>query len=71
MKNLHTYLAEQRITQAGFAAKIGVTQATVSKLIAGTTKPGLDLAVRIERMTDGAVPVDTWVGPATTEEDVA
>jgi len=27
----------------------------------GKKKPSLDLAVRIERLTDGAVPASSWV----------
>jgi plasmid maintenance system antidote protein VapI len=63
MTKLHTYLTQQGIKQATFAALVGVNQATVSKLCRGVARPGLDLAVSIERVTGGGVPADAWVAP--------
>lgn len=60
MSDLGTYLKENRIRQADFAAAIGVTQATVSKLIAGG-RPSLPLAVAIERTTGGVVRAASWI----------
>lgn len=64
MTHLRTYLSENKITQEAFAATIGVTQATVSKLAARAIGPSLDLAIKIERATSGAVPVEAWQDPA-------
>lgn len=65
MSNLANFLSSSGITQEDFAASIGVTQATVSRLASKKhkMKPGLELAVAIERATDGAVPVTSWVAP--------
>lgn len=60
MTKLSAYLEGARLTQAQFAAKIDVTQATVSKLCAGTMQPGPELAVLIEQHTKGAVRVEDW-----------
>lgn len=59
MMMLSQYLDAENITQAQFAERIGTTQGTVSKLCAGR-RPKWDLALRIERATDGGVPVSIW-----------
>jgi plasmid maintenance system antidote protein VapI len=57
MTALRSYLETNCITQAAFAEKAGLNQATVSKLCAGTINASLPTALRIERLTGGAVPV--------------
>lgn len=74
MSTLDAYLAENRIRQAEFAARVGTSQATISKLINRTVLPSLELAARIERETSGAVMAASWVPPEATpspEKDVA
>lgn len=76
MSDLPEYLTKSGLKQAAFAQRIGVTQATVSKLIARTMLPGLELAVKIEDATGGAVLARSWVAPlpapdAPPEKDVA
>lgn len=61
MEQLATYLAQTGEPQWRFAARVNVKQSMVSRIAKGKAKPGLDLAVRIERATDGAVPVEVWV----------
>jgi len=56
---LSQYLIGHKITQSEFAAQIGVTQATVSRLCSGKT-PSLRLAAKIHDATAGAVPFETW-----------
>lgn len=73
MTDLAKYLDRAKIRQADFAAEIGVTQATVSRLAKGVSIPSLELAVRIERLTGGAVTAVSWfpeadVGPANSED---
>ena len=60
MTHLRTYLSDRGITQEAFAATIGVTQATVSKLATGSIGPSLDLAIKIQKATDGVVTVEAW-----------
>jgi plasmid maintenance system antidote protein VapI len=57
---LTDYLEETGEKQTEFAARVGTTDATVSRLVAGNLRPGLDLALRIERATDGKVPPREW-----------
>lgn len=75
MERLRAYLCENDVRQADFAAQVGTTQATISRLLNGVVRPGLDLAVAIEAATQGQVPVAAWVsGPAVTRnpaEDAA
>lgn len=60
MSDLHAYLTAAEIRQDDFAASVGVTQATISKLVRGAARPSLDLAFTIARVTNGAVPVSVW-----------
>lgn len=59
MMTLSQYLNTKNIRQAEFARLIGTTQGTVSKL-GKDRQPSLDLAAKIERATDGAVPAASW-----------
>ena len=60
MSTLASYLERTGTTQAAFAEKVGLTQATVSKLCRGATGISLAAAIRIERVTEGQVPVAAW-----------
>lgn len=53
------YLRGRQITQSAFAQRLGINQATVSKLCSGKL-PSFALAASIERATDGAVPLQAW-----------
>lgn len=68
MTKLQEYLTRNDIRQSAFAVAVGASQATISKLASGSMRPGLDLAIAIERLTDGAVPVASWVRPTPGEE---
>ena len=57
---LSEYLSVEQILQAAFADRIGVKQATVSRLARGEMRPSLDLALRIEAETKRKVPVAVW-----------
>lgn len=56
---LARYIAETGQTQRDFAAKLGVRDATVSAWVNGK-RPSFDLAIAIERETNGNVPVTCW-----------
>lgn len=68
MMTLSQYLEAQKLTQAGFAARLGVPQATVSKLASGHRFPSVDTAKRIAAATDGAVPITAWPNLAAVIE---
>lgn len=61
MTNLATYLQTSGRRQADFAKDIGVGQPMVSKLVTNAVTPSLEVAVAIERATDGAVPAASWI----------
>lgn len=65
MSTLSDFLTSKQIRQQDFAARIGVTQATVSRLAKRTMMPSLPLAVEIERATEGEVSVSSWVADDT------
>lgn len=75
MTQLRAYLSEHGIRQEDFAAQLGTSQSTVSKVVAGRLTPTLRLAVKIEQLTCGLVPVKSWVADVamldSTEGDAA
>ena len=61
MNELSKYIDASGLTQEQFAEKIGADQSIVSRLYAGKIRPSLQRAFAIERATNGAVPVSSWV----------
>lgn len=57
-KSLAEYLDNNGETQEGFAARIGVTQATISRIASGSVLPSLTLAKRIAKAT--GIPLDSF-----------
>jgi transcriptional regulator with XRE-family HTH domain len=57
--NLTRYLEDTRQTQAQLAARLGRSQAFISKLVRGLIQPSLDEALRIS--TEIGVPVESLV----------
>jgi DNA-binding XRE family transcriptional regulator len=67
MNKLSKYLMQHAIRQKTFAGRVGVTQGVVSRLAKGALKPGLELAVRIAKETENAVPEQSWVSSSDRE----
>jgi DNA-binding transcriptional regulator YdaS (Cro superfamily) len=69
---LAEYLTEQ--TATALAAKVGCEVSTITRIAKGDRSPSIDLAVRIERATDGAVTVADLaavaVSPPTEEAGI-
>jgi len=61
MGKLSEHLRQAGVLQSAFAEVLGVSRGHLSALISGARLPSLDLAVRIERETAGAVPAASWV----------
>lgn len=61
MMTLEQWLTANNINQLEFGRRIGVNQATVSKLARKMFTPRLELAAKIERETGGAIPVSFWI----------
>ena len=60
MQTLSQYLTKNKIRQAAFAQQINSTQATVSRLAAGTQQPSPEMAATISRATGGEVAISSW-----------
>ncbi len=63
---LKLHIASSGRSRKDWAEDLGISRSFLSLLEAGQKRPSLELAVRIERATGGAVPVQSWV-----QEDVA
>lgn len=61
MAKLREHLKEKRITQRAFADRVGVSKAYMSEIASGLKVPSLEVAVRIQRATDGDVAVESWI----------
>lgn len=64
MMTLAEYLKSSRTKQEDFAATIGVTQATVSRLVRGVALPNIAMAAAIKAATGGQVDFEVWVTSA-------
>ncbi|WP_081749873.1 helix-turn-helix transcriptional regulator [Roseivivax marinus] len=60
MTRLASYLKETGLTQDAFAQLVNVRQPTVHRWLHGTASPSWKTAAKIEKLTDGAVPVSAW-----------
>jgi DNA-binding XRE family transcriptional regulator len=61
MTKLREHLATTGTRQSDLAEKVGVSRPYMSQLVGGTKMPGLELAIKIEAATDGAVTVRSWL----------
>lgn len=52
---LRAYLDEKRITYREFAEKLGVHLQSLKSIVYGIRRPSLEIAVRIEELTNGEV----------------
>jgi len=69
---LDTYLSENKIRPTAFAASIGVSPSTITRVLKRERSPGFDLVMKIKAATDGAVAADDWYEPtAPGAEDAA
>lgn len=57
---LGTWVREQGWNRQQLADKLGISLATASRLCSALRRPGLELALQIEKLTRGAVPVSYW-----------
>lgn len=53
--NLKEYLEEKRLTYREFAEKLGIRTQSLQTIVYGKRKPSLDLAVKIQELTEGAI----------------
>lgn len=60
-------MEQKNIGDAEFAALIGKDRSLVNRLRRGDVRPTLEVAARIEDVTDGDVPMQAWVEQTSTE----
>jgi len=65
---LAEFISKSGKSRAAFAEKIGISRSYLSEILSGKRRPGLVLAVSIERETCGAVPASSWVDAGTRKE---
>ena len=61
MHKLERYLKTNGITKTRFAAQVGIHISYITHLVKGRKVPSLATAVKIQELTNGAVPVETWL----------
>lgn len=52
---LKEYLRERRIIYRTFAEDLGIAEQTLRSIMAGIRRPGIMLALKIEKLTDGQI----------------
>ncbi len=63
MNQLKSFLKKSGIRQAALADQLGISRGYMSELVSGDKSPGRELAVKIDGVTFGAVPVASWDHP--------
>ncbi len=58
---LSRWLDVAGMSRDALAVKLGVGRSYVDKVCRGERRPSLDLAVAIEKLTEGAVPASAWI----------
>lgn len=63
MNKLSQYIADRGMTRSAFARMIGISGPYLSEILGDKKpkRPSLDLAFKIEAVTNGAVPASSWV----------
>lgn len=57
---LNSYLSREGVNERAVAALAEITQASINRYRNGRRLPSADIARRIERASDGAVPFSAW-----------
>jgi DNA-binding transcriptional regulator YdaS (Cro superfamily) len=65
---LRRWLFDHQMTGLAFAEKVGVSGAAVSQWVNGVRVPSLDLAIKIEDATGGAVKARDMLAPAQASD---
>lgn len=57
---LRSWLKDQKVKPAEFARRIEYDRSNFHNLLAGNIGVSLQVALKIERATDGAIPMSAW-----------
>lgn len=61
------FIKSSGLNRAAWADRLGVSRSYLSDLLNGNKTPSLDLAVQIERATNGAVAASSWIPESTPQ----
>ena len=64
MNRLQEYFENTGVMKQFFAKKLGTTPTTLCAWLSGRSKPRVDMAIKIEKQTDGFVTVRHWLNDA-------
>ena len=67
--DIKTYCKAQSLSQVKFAEMVGVSDAYISQINKGIRRPGPDLAFKIEKLTNGAIPRDQLLFPLLYKQE--
>lgn len=57
---LSDYISDKQTTASRFAGEVGVPVSTITRLLRGERRPGIDLIARITSATNGAVTAEDF-----------
>lgn len=57
---LGVWIDERGWTRQQLAHELGIVLSTAARLCNGERRPSLELALQIEKLTEGAIPVSYW-----------
>mgnify|MGYP001598132630 CR=1 FL=1 len=60
-KKLKKWMRSVGSSQTGLAVALDISRGSLVNYLRGAATPGLGPAVRLERLSNGAVPVEAWV----------
>jgi transcriptional regulator with XRE-family HTH domain len=66
---LGDWVDEHGWTRQRLADELGITLVSAARLCSGSRRPSLEMAVKIEDLTEGAVPVRYWIQIPAHEKD--
>ena len=66
---LRSWREQRSIKQQEMANRIGCDFVVLSKYERGAGRPGLERALRIAKVTEGAVPCEAWFLPAPPKQE--
>jgi transcriptional regulator with XRE-family HTH domain len=58
---LSRWLDAQGMSRYELAARLDIARPHVDRICRGVRRPSLELAIAIEKLTDGAVPAASWI----------
>lgn len=68
---LSRWLDAEGVSREAFAEKIGILRTNLDRLCRGEREPRIELALKIEEATHGAVPVKAWLKPKADKKKPA